>query len=141
MRDLAFYRHELFRLTTDNGEKYAFDLTSSQHGYYEPIVPWNSYEKLRVSKVCGRVMFGGTEIEDLIRTKSFIEQQRTTVFGYFTACLNKILQDWQIDNTSFNILLTLPDQEFERMSSDLYRRIEAHLNHIVPWIYGRNAGR
>lgn len=37
-KDLRYYRHELFRVTTSNGEMYALDLTSDQNGYYEPLV-------------------------------------------------------------------------------------------------------
>ena len=141
--DLSFYRHELFRLTTDTGEKYAFDLTSAQHGYYEPIVPWDSYEKLRVSKVSRRVLtFGGTQIEALKRKRrTFLEHERSRVFGYFIACLNKSLRDWQSDNVSFHTLLTLPDQHFKRKSSELYDHIWAELNRIVPTVYQRPAGR
>lgn len=142
IRDLAFYRHELFRLTTVSGEKYALDLTSAQHGYYEPIIPWNSYEKLRVGKVSGKVLsFGGTQIDEWARkNKSSVEQEKSAVFGCFTAYLNMTLQHWQINNTSFNTLLTRPDEEFERQRSDLYAHVGVDLKRFVPTIYKRNAG-
>ena len=138
-RDLNYYHHELYRLTTDTGEEYAFDLSGAQHGHYEPIVPWDSYEKLRVGKVVGRVrMFGETQYEELHRKNvPLIEQVQTTIFGHFTDCLNVTLQDWQTENMSLNILLTLQDQEFERMTSDLYNHIEADLKRFAQNMYQR----
>lgn len=42
------FEHEVIKITLHSGETYALDLSSAQYGYFEPIVPWDSYVASRV---------------------------------------------------------------------------------------------
>lgn len=144
MRDLIYYYHELFRVTTNNGEVYALDLTSSQYGHYEPILPWNSYEKLRSRRTRKVLSFGDTEIDDYLfaqtsnRSKDHEKYER--FLSYSRACLSAALQDWETLHMAFDVLIRLPDQEFVQKRSELYAHIGADLEFLIPQWSKRIAG-
>lgn len=127
--DLNSYRHELFRITTNNGEMYAFDLTSAQYGYHEPMVPWELYDNLRVGTINKVRSFGDTKKEDRDEYPNL--QGNDQKYGrYLRNCrryLNIILENWQASNMDFSRLLTLPDQEFVSKRRELFTHLDAEL--------------
>lgn len=137
IQDLRYFRHELFRVTTNNGEIYAIDLTSSQNGYYEPVVPWNSYERLRVAKMKKVLSFGETQRDELLEHPARKHGLYDKFLSCSRACLDAALQEWQTLNTAFNSLLRLPDPEFAQKRRELYARIGADLERLLPETYER----
>lgn len=136
-QELRYFRHELFRVTTNNGERYAIDLTSSQNGYYEPVVPWNSYERLRVAKIKKVLSFGETQRDELLAHRARKHELYDQFLSCSRACLDSALQEWQTLNTAFNSLLRLPDHEFAQKRRELYAHVHTDLERLLPEIYGR----
>ena len=46
--DITDFRHTILKLTLNNGEQHALDLTGAQYGWTETIMPWAPYAKSRV---------------------------------------------------------------------------------------------
>lgn len=134
IRDSTYYHHELFRVTTENKETYALDLTSAQYGYYEPIVPWNSYEKLRVRKISKVLSFGETRINELLaqeKDRPWEQKIYDTFLTSSRACLDLALLGWEALNISFKTLLRLPDEDFAKVRRELYASIGADLEFMI----------
>lgn len=43
--------HSTYRITLRDNSQWALDLTSAQYGYTNPLTPWKSYEKKRISEI------------------------------------------------------------------------------------------
>jgi len=66
-RDDWIYSHMLLQVELTGGEEYAIDLAGAQHGYYEPITPWNVYEDTRVSSIKGSTGSWGAKHRTLLQ--------------------------------------------------------------------------
>lgn len=133
-QDLRHVHHELFRVTTRNGEMYALDLTSAQYGYYEPIVPWDFYRSQRVAQVVKILSFG-----DTLKEATF-DSCRDELYDQIISCprpsLNSSLRNWQTRNDiALNRLLTLPELQYLRKRDELYAHVAADLHRLVPPAY------
>ena len=135
-KDLNFYSHEIFRITMQNGEMYAMDLTSAQHGYYEPVTSWSTYQNSRVNLIEGILPFGETRVDEL-PTSDPARQRYNRFYRKARAYLNIALRDWQTENLAFGALRRLPDHEFEQQRIRLYAQIRAGLERIIPEICRR----
>ena len=52
------YRHVILRVTLNNGEKYAMDITGQQFGWQQSIIPWVQYESSRIRSIVSISPFG-----------------------------------------------------------------------------------
>ncbi|KAL9580315.1 MAG: hypothetical protein Q9212_004568 [Teloschistes hypoglaucus] len=48
VHDRTEYPHELFRVVLKTGEMYALDFSGAQHGYFDPVLPWDTYLQSRL---------------------------------------------------------------------------------------------
>lgn len=49
--DTCDYSHDMLRVTLSDGKMYAFDISSAQYGYLQPVTPWAQYESQRIDKI------------------------------------------------------------------------------------------
>ncbi len=124
------FRHQLLQVTLKCGEMYAFDISAAQHGYYEPVVPWEHYAHHRVKKVRSSAPFGQAQ-----RNKR--EYIPPTNWGF---AINSVNEFWSIKLGGYFILheartpvsemLKLPDQDFCVAQEELLQDLAGYLKYL-----------
>lgn len=110
------YTHNVIRVTTENGETFAFDMTGAQYGWHEPVTPWQLYNTSRVRAIKEVVPFGETKVFCKTRAKTSGKQQEWihVIKNKFAECVEVAMVAWQREHISMGALLRLPEPEFRR---------------------------
>ncbi|KAL5331998.1 hypothetical protein ACEPPN_001541 [Leptodophora sp. 'Broadleaf-Isolate-01'] len=128
VQDTDFGHEFLIIKLVHGGEQYAMDLSSAQHGHFEPVVPWKKYFESRVLKLLQRPQFnhfGG------VRERLTAETGRTSVVQILlglnvesSKALLHSTKNWEKEcNMPIISLLKLPFPEFKRKEKLLVESI------------------
>ena len=120
------WNHTILRITLKNGERYAIDLTGAQYGHQENCVPWDESFATRVEQVVDVNAHGHAkeQIANEARTKNNPRNVLQDIGAYFANDLRLSIMMWEKDGEDMDMLLTLPDKEYEAKKRDLLRRVK-----------------
>ncbi|MCJ1472581.1 hypothetical protein MMC13_001230 [Lambiella insularis] len=62
-RDSRNGPHMVFKVSLPNGEVFALDIASGQHGFYDAIVPWHAISSHRILRIQSKQPFGTEKAE------------------------------------------------------------------------------
>lgn len=120
------YKHSVLRITTRAGEKYALDMTGTQFGWTESILPWDLFADTRILSFDGIEAFGYTK--PFMEAKCSSHGERRAYVHYihkvFRDALNSIIFTWQEANMLLPTLLVLPYEKFEQQQQALIVNVE-----------------
>ena len=125
--DATDYLHSVIRFALKNGEKYIMDLTGSQYGWQEIVMPYDIYQQSKIRLIKEILPFGGTRQFCKERTEKAggIAKWNHWEDNGFETALNDLLKRWQQENMSLSILLRLPDDRFESQQAGLLDMVVA----------------
>ena len=124
-------------LATNGGECYALDVTGSQHGYDESVIPWEQYLTSRVMKVLKRHEFGETRKQVLSDHKKPESIWRELLVAYKTALLSffdESLMEWIKKNITLKAMVRLPEDAFLKSRTELLNHLETSMKKAVKLI-------
>ena len=128
--DLVNYSHQLIKATTKSGESFALDLTGSQYGYDEPVIPWTQYVKSRL-KYCRSIDAFGNERRQVIAPEPGAMYMRSAkVLSFRKACavrFEESLNSWTKTNGTLDAMVKLPENAFLRKRTELLSHLEASM--------------
>lgn len=120
-------RHSIVLATTKSGEVYALDVTGSQHGYDESVVPWEQYVTSRVWKILRCREFGEARQEILSNLGKSDRVMPDWLLIFKKACLASFelsLQQWQNENATLSAILRLPEDAFLKSRTEFLNYLE-----------------
>ncbi|KAH6663159.1 hypothetical protein B0J14DRAFT_662149 [Halenospora varia] len=129
------YEHRVVKLCAKNGEEYALDLTGAQWGYFEPIMPWKTYQLSRIFRVTREVKLVKTDT-DVGGLNGFNYQILDKDYFTFWRTINhqcslavaEITRYWEKKKvTTAKDLFKKQDKEFPREQKDLVDFVAAEL--------------
>ena len=131
--DATDYQHNIFRITTRNGEVYALDMTGAQYGWTECIVPWKIYADSRVREVKNVVSFGGTRVWSNTEAKKMGGQHQWvhSIRMLFAQVVDGAVMLWQRGNMLTTDLFRLPEQDFQKKQASLLDAVEELLQREI----------
>ena len=124
----AAYRHSIIKITLQNGEKYALDISGAQYGYLEPLSSWKCYTDTRVQDI--------EEIKPLgyhRKRSKFLWKPEPGCNGVKTCeeeiaeVINGAIEKWQEANGKLRDMLRLHEDMFIRKRGELFCCIEESL--------------
>ncbi|KAK0111679.1 hypothetical protein ONS95_002024 [Cadophora gregata] len=119
--------HQLFRVRLNgSNEHFALDLSSAQYGYYDPVVPFDTYATDRSSALLDEHdQLLGQARSDMGKQGTSGRLQRSTVISksMILDCIMKAITLHRIDaNTTVGEMLKAGEIERDRWSADLLHR-------------------
>ena len=125
--------HVIFKITINEDEDYALDVTGSQFGPYDALTPWASYQQDRIETL-GRIL-PLSRLRDSQRqlSKNFSSKNRD---GATTKALNdqiaetfgSALKSWEEENGTFTAMLKLREDAFRNTQGELLDFIDKHVS-------------
>ena len=120
------YNHAVIKLTLNNGEQYALDISGAQFGYRTPLIPWTQYFDSRVDSVTQTKHLG-----DHRRRSKFLVKPDEEGNGGVKACneevaevINTAIEEWQKKDIKLKDMLRLQDSAFTSKQEEFLRSIE-----------------
>ncbi|OWP00208.1 hypothetical protein B2J93_5778 [Marssonina coronariae] len=107
-------------------ESYAFDLTSAQYGYYEPVVPWESYWEERGEEPVASKQSGTRRLIRVsnLRERNFGSMLSLICYEVAGTILPRIVQWEYAEHREIDKMLDLPKHDFEEKMIELLRCLE-----------------
>lgn len=120
------YNHAVIKLTLNNGEQFALDISGAQFGYLMPLVPWNQYLNARVDSVTQTKHLGYHR-----RRSKFLVKPDEEGNGGVKTCneevaevINTGIEKWQKKGIRLKDMLRLQDSAFIPKRDEFLRFIE-----------------
>ena len=123
--------HVVFRITINENEDYALDVTGSQFGFYDAVTPWASYQQNRIETL-GRILpLNRLRDSQSMHSKNFSQKNKN---GATTKALNhqsaetfsSALKSWEEKNGTFAAMLKLREDAFSKVQAELLDFIDKH---------------
>lgn len=125
--------HVIFKITINEDEDYALDITGSQFGFYDALTPWASYQRNRIETL-GRIL-PLSRLRDSQRqsSKNFGQKNRdsTTAKGLnhqSAQAFDSALKSWEENNGKFTAMLKLREDVFRKKRGELLDYIDKHVS-------------
>ena len=123
--------HVIFKITINEDEDYALDVTGSQSGFYDALTPWASYQRDRI-EILGRIL-PLSRLRDSQRLPNNKSSQ-TSRDGATTKALDhqsaktfdSALKSWEEKNGTFTAMLKLREDAFRKTQGELLDFIDKH---------------
>ena len=123
--------HVVFKITINEDEDYALDVTGSQFGFYDPLTPWASYQQDRIETL-GRIQ-PLSRLRDSQRPPNKKPNQKNKG-GATTKALNdqsaetfaSALKSWGEKNGTFAAGLKLREEYFRKAQGELLDFVDEH---------------
>ena len=122
--DSSESEHVLFKITINEDEHYALDITSAQFGFYDPMIPWTSYQQTRVERL-GKVR-PLKHLKDSHRlpskdfsTKKGWDTTRKALNDQFAKIFDSATESWQVKNGALSATLKLREELFRQKQGGL----------------------
>ena len=129
--DSSQHEHVIFRITINENEDYALDVTGSQFGFYDALTPWASYQQDRIETL-GRILpLSHLRDSQSLHSKNFSQKNRN---GATTKALNhqsaqtfsSALKSWEEKNWTFAAMFKLREDPFCKIQGDLLDFVDKH---------------
>lgn len=122
--DSSKSEHVIFKITINEDEDYALDVTGAQFGFYDPVTAWGSYQQTRIETL-GKIR-PLKHLQDSHRLPSagFSKQNgwdatRKALNRQFAKTFGSASKAWQAKNGSLSAMLKLREQTFRRRQGEL----------------------
>lgn len=118
--------HTIFRVTLQNRECYALDLTGAQYGYRQECLSWQRYTENRVSKIIAVQPFGATKEWLAAHTlkKGYPNDKVQSLSIDFMNELQRSLQLWTSREGGIGALLVSPEQEYQEKRASMLKFVQ-----------------
>lgn len=131
--DSAKSEYVTFRITINEDEDYALDITGAQFGFYDPLTPWASYQQNRIETL-GRVR-NLTSLRDgyRVRSKKFGQRKgwdvtRKSQNGELAKSFALAWESWQVENEALSAMLELCEGAFRKRQGELLDFIDERIS-------------
>ena len=123
--------HVIFKITINEDEDYALDVTGSQFGFCDALTPWASYQRNRIESL-GRILpLSRLRDRQSLPSKNF---SRKNMDGATTKALDdqlaksfdSALKSWEERNGAFTAMLKLREDAFRKTQGELLDFIDQH---------------
>ena len=130
--DSSKSEHVILKITINEDEDYALDITGAQLGIYDPVTPWESYQQAHIEtpgktrplknlRDSNRLSSKETSSENGFDTK------RKTLNRQFAKVFSSASKSWQEQNETFSVMLGLKDETFHTRQRELLAFIDERL--------------
>ena len=125
--------HVIFRITINEDEDYALDVTGSQFGFYDAVTPWASYQQNRIETLGKILPLSRLRDSQRLPSKNFNQKNRD---GVMTKTLKhrsaetfgSALKSWEEKNGTFAAMLKLREDAFRKTQGGLLDFVDEHAN-------------
>jgi len=139
--DNGEYGHQVLRFTPRNGGgDYIIDLAGAQHGYFEPVIPYDKYVQSRVSLVVDRRHFGACK--DVLMREAEQEICERSAVSSINREASKALKvgilEWEDEHRGGGLtlkkLLVANQATFERSQTEIISRMRLYLQNFLDYM-------
>ena len=123
--------HVIFKITINEDEDYALDVTGSQFGFYDTLTPWASYQHDRI-EILGRIL-PLSRLRDSQRLPSKKSSQKNrngattkALNDHFAETFGSVLKSWEAKKGTFTAMLKLREASFRKAQGELLDFIDKH---------------
>lgn len=118
--------HTILRVTLNNSEQYAIDLTGAQYGHQHECLNWQDYIAARVEKIVQVDAFGIAKrwLADNAQERGYPWNRVQELNNYFVKEVQLLLGLWTRQGGSIDALLASQDKEYEEKKDALIRRVK-----------------
>lgn len=123
MGDARVYAHNVLRVTMNNGETYALDMTGAQFGWYgSTVMPWATFCDERVELIKNVRKFGETArvMKAEAKEAGWIRILIHKINEYIAEGFGRQLRQWKEHNGSFKAVLRWSQDEFQAKQDTLF---------------------
>ncbi len=131
--DARTYAHKVLRITLNNGEVYALDITGSQFGWYgSTVMPWSAFLENRVDIVKEIRKFGETARREKAEAQAagLLRINIHHIIEQIEISLHRYLNQWQRDNTSLKTMLRWSEKDFKPKERSLLNSMDVGMLEI-----------
>ena len=129
--DNSKLEHVIFKITINENEDYALDVTGSQFGFYDTLTPWSSYQQDRIEKLGKILPLSRLRDSQKLPGKNSSQKNRA---GATTKALNRqsaetfdsTLKSWEEKNGKFTAMLRLREDGFRKSQGELLDFVDEH---------------
>lgn len=149
-KDSAKSEYVVFKITINEDEIYALDITGAQFGFYDPLTPWASYLENRI-ETPGRIRrLESLRDGYLARSRKFGQKKdwdntRKNQNGELAKSFSLAWEAWQVGNGALSAVLKLPEEVFRKKQGELLdlidERMVAKKNQLQRGQAARNQAR
>ena len=136
MYDARNDSHSILKVTVQNGEQYALDMTGAQFGWQEAVIPWNIYAHFRIQHIIETLDFGHEHVHLRGSATSWLSNADPMLVK-FTERLWVATEEFQGKQLAFKKLLDLPEDVYRAKIATLLDGIRNHLEACRSWIIDR----
>lgn len=122
--DSSKAEHVLFKITINEDEDYALDVTGAQFGFYDPVTPWATYQQNCI-EILGKVRplqhlrdSHRLPSEDFSNKKGW-DATRKALNGQFAKIFGSATRSWQVQNEPFSAMLKQREETFRKKQGEL----------------------
>lgn len=126
-------KHQLWQVQDKSGKLYALDLDSAQFGYYQPITPWDVYQKLTSYEIETTAPGGTTKQGGLGPEWDYLRLNNAKANDVYGEAAARSIKKWESLETGMKIakLLRLSQKDFDERGADLVQLCD---DFIATWI-------
>ena len=124
------YGHEILRVKLKNGEEYAVDIAAAQHGYYDPVYPWEWYVQTRILKIKSVLSFGGSKAKYCGAEwcgKPGYKGAVRTALKEFAEIFDKAVGEWEGKGVKVADMLRMNEGAFVKTREELVKFVGCEL--------------
>lgn len=130
--DSSKSEHVVFKITINEDENYALDVTGAQFGFYDPVIPWISYQQTRIETL-GEIRplkylrdSHRLPSQDFSKKKGW-DATRKALNRQFSKIFGSASKSWQVKNGAFPAMLKLRKETFRKRQGELLDSIDERI--------------
>lgn len=130
--DSSKTEHVIFKITINEDEDYALDVTGAQFGFYDPITPWIYYQQTRIETLGGIRPLKHLRDSHRLPSKDFSKKNgwdvtRKALNGQFAKIFGSASKSWQVKNGALSAMLKLSEEAFRKRQGELLDFIDERI--------------
>lgn len=112
--------HAIVKVTLNNGETYAIDITGPQYGHHDPVVPWDLYARSRVREIItASPLRDVEESQKEAGSKAGGVGPHKTEEELFAEIFVAAAKSWQVRNGPLDGLMKMREETFKKKQASL----------------------
>ena len=130
--DSSKSEHVMFKITINEDEDYALDVTGAQFGFYDPLTPWASYQQNRVETLGKIRPLRRLRDSHRLPSKDFSQKHgwdatRKALNRQFARIFGSASESWQAQNGALSAMLQLGEETFRKRQGQLLDFIDERI--------------
>ena len=131
--DSSKSEHVVFKITINETEDYALDVTGAQFGFYDPLTPWASYQQKCIRRLGKSRPLKGLRDHHGLPGKDFRKEDGwdatgNSLNGQFARICGLAARSWQEENIAFSAMLKLSQEIFCKRQKELLEFMDERID-------------